>query len=58
MGAHMARNLQRAGLLTGVWNRTAEKAAALAQELHCHAFASLDGARRQLRGRGDLRVGR
>ncbi len=25
----------------GVWNRTAEKAAALAQELHCHAFADL-----------------
>jgi len=41
MGAHMARNLHRAGLLMGVWNRTAEKAAALAQELHCHAFADL-----------------
>jgi 3-hydroxyisobutyrate dehydrogenase len=41
MGAHMARNLQRAGLLTGVWNRTADKAVALAKELHCHAFASL-----------------
>src|SRR5258708_11955368 len=41
MGAHMARSLHRAGLLTGVWNRTADKAAALAKELRCHAFASL-----------------
>ena len=41
MGAHMARSLQRAGLLTGVWNRTAEKAKALAAELHCLAFANL-----------------
>jgi len=41
MGAHMARNLHRAGLLTGVWNRTRSKAAELAQELHCHAFADL-----------------
>jgi 3-hydroxyisobutyrate dehydrogenase len=41
MGAHMARNLHRAGLLTGVWNRTADKAAALAKELHCIAFANL-----------------
>jgi 3-hydroxyisobutyrate dehydrogenase len=41
MGAPMARNLHRAGLLTGVWNRAAEKAALLAKELHCHAFASL-----------------
>jgi len=41
MGAHMARNLHAAGLLLGVWNRTAEKARALAQELKCHAFANL-----------------
>jgi len=41
MGAHMARNLHRSGLLTGVWNRTAGKATALAEELKCHAFASL-----------------
>src|ERR1700730_4679932 len=41
MGTHMARNLHRSGLLTGVWNRTAGKAAALAEELKCHAFASL-----------------
>jgi 3-hydroxyisobutyrate dehydrogenase len=41
MGAHMARNLHRAGLLTGVWNRTSGKSTALAQELHCHAFTSL-----------------
>jgi 3-hydroxyisobutyrate dehydrogenase len=41
MGTHMARNLHRAGLLTGVWNRTAGKATALAEELKCHAFANL-----------------
>jgi 3-hydroxyisobutyrate dehydrogenase len=41
MGAHMARNLHRAGLLTGVWNRTTEKSTALAQELKVHAFTSL-----------------
>ena len=28
MGAHMARNLHRAGLLSAVWNRTSEKAKA------------------------------
>ena len=33
MGAPMARNLQRAGLLAGVWNRSADKALALAAEL-------------------------
>lgn len=33
MGSHMARNLHRAGLLSGVWNRTAEKARTLAAEL-------------------------
>jgi 3-hydroxyisobutyrate dehydrogenase len=41
MGAHMARSLHRAGLLTGVWNRSRDKAAALAKELSCHAFANL-----------------
>jgi 3-hydroxyisobutyrate dehydrogenase len=41
MGVHMARNLHRAGLLTAVWNRTADKAAALAAELNCRAPASL-----------------
>jgi 3-hydroxyisobutyrate dehydrogenase len=40
MGSGMARNLQRAGLLAGVWNRTAAKATALASELHCAAHAS------------------
>ena len=40
MGTHMARNLHRAGLLAGVWNRTASKAAALAQELGCPAANS------------------
>jgi 3-hydroxyisobutyrate dehydrogenase len=33
MGAHMARNLHRAGLLTAVWNRTAAKSRSLAAEL-------------------------
>src|SRR5579872_5001371 len=41
MGAHMARNLHRAGLLKAVWNRTAEKARALASELGCQAPATL-----------------
>ena len=42
MGTHMARNLHRAGFLTGVWNRTADKAVSLAKELKCHAFTSLE----------------
>ena len=37
MGAHMARNLHRAGVLAAVWNRTSDKAVALAAELHCSA---------------------
>jgi len=37
MGAGMARNLHKAGLLTAVWNRTPAKAAALAAELNCPA---------------------
>jgi 3-hydroxyisobutyrate dehydrogenase len=41
MGAHMARNLHRAGLLTTVWNRTPQKSQALAAELGCHAAVSL-----------------
>jgi 3-hydroxyisobutyrate dehydrogenase len=40
MGAHMARNLHRAGLLTAVWNRTPEKARALAAELGVSAPAT------------------
>lgn len=40
MGAHMARNLHKAGMLAGVWNRTAEKANALAAELGCLAAAT------------------
>lgn len=40
MGVPMARNLQRAGLLAGVWNRNAGKATALAQELNCAAPAT------------------
>jgi 3-hydroxyisobutyrate dehydrogenase len=40
MGAHMARNLHKAGMLSGVWNRTADKARALAAELGCTAASS------------------
>jgi 3-hydroxyisobutyrate dehydrogenase len=41
MGAHMARNLHRAGLLTAVWNRTASKAQALGAELGVTACTNL-----------------
>lgn len=41
MGAPMARNLHRAGLLHSVWNRSAGKAQALAAELGVLAPASL-----------------
>jgi len=41
MGVHMARNLQRAGLLAAVWNRTAGKAQSLAAELGVSAPATL-----------------
>ncbi len=37
MGTSMARNLHRAGLLHGVWNRSADKAKSLAAELNCAA---------------------
>jgi len=37
MGSHMARNLHRAGMLVGVWNRSAEKARSLAAELNTSA---------------------
>jgi 3-hydroxyisobutyrate dehydrogenase len=37
MGAHMARNLHKAGLLVAVWNRTPAKAAGMATELSCAA---------------------
>jgi 3-hydroxyisobutyrate dehydrogenase len=40
MGAHMARNLHKAGLLTALWNRTRPKAVALAAELGCTAPAT------------------
>ncbi|HEX3835974.1 MAG TPA: NAD(P)-dependent oxidoreductase [Steroidobacteraceae bacterium] len=40
MGAHMARNLHKAGLLTAVWNRTGAKASSLAAELRCAAPAT------------------
>jgi 3-hydroxyisobutyrate dehydrogenase len=43
MGSHMARNVHRAGLLAGVWNRTQEKARALAAELGVLAPESLAG---------------
>lgn len=40
MGLGMARNLHKHGLLSAVWNRTADKAAALAQETGCTAVKS------------------
>jgi 3-hydroxyisobutyrate dehydrogenase len=41
MGLGMARNLHKLGLLSAVWNRTAEKATALAQETGCRAIEKL-----------------
>jgi len=41
MGAPMARNLHRGGLLQAVWNRSRDKAQALAAELGCQSPASL-----------------
>jgi 3-hydroxyisobutyrate dehydrogenase len=41
MGSHMARNLHRAGLLAGVFNRTADKASTLAAELNVKAYVTL-----------------
>jgi len=41
MGLPMARNLAKAGLLHGVWNRSSHKAAALASELGCRASSNL-----------------
>jgi 3-hydroxyisobutyrate dehydrogenase len=41
MGLGMARNLHKHGLLSAVWNRTAEKATALAQETGCKAVGKL-----------------
>lgn len=38
MGIGMARNIAKAGLLTGVYNRTAAKAQSLAEELNVIAF--------------------
>ena len=40
MGQHMARNLHRAGLLAGTWNRTAARSAAFAGETGTTAFES------------------
>ena len=39
MGAHMARNLHRAGLLAACWNRNAARSAALAAETGCSVAA-------------------
>jgi 3-hydroxyisobutyrate dehydrogenase len=41
MGAPMAKNLHRAGLLEAVWNRSSDKALALAAELNCKSPPSL-----------------
>jgi 3-hydroxyisobutyrate dehydrogenase len=42
MGAPMAKNLHKAGLLAAVWNRSPDKARALAAELGCAASATLE----------------
>ncbi len=42
MGAPMAKNLHKAGLLTAVWNRSAEKARALGAELNLAAPPTLE----------------
>lgn len=41
MGMGMARNLHRQGLLVAVWNRSIDKARALAQASACHVATSL-----------------
>jgi 3-hydroxyisobutyrate dehydrogenase len=41
MGAPMAKNLHRSGLLEAVWNRSSGKATALARELGCKSPPSL-----------------
>lgn len=41
MGVGIARNVAKAGLLAGVYNRTASKAQALANELNVQAFETL-----------------
>src|SRR3954471_24251970 len=41
MGAPMAKNLHRAGMLEAVWNRSSEKALALGAELGCQSPPSL-----------------
>lgn len=46
MGAPMARNLHRAGLLTAAFNRTRSRAETLAQELGCAAPDSLEALAR------------
>src|SRR5450432_572812 len=43
MGMHMARNLHRAGLLAGVYNRSPDKARTLAAELGIAAHTDLAG---------------
>lgn len=48
MGAPMARNLHKAGLLAGVWNRTHSKAAALGAELGVPAPETLADLARQV----------
>jgi 3-hydroxyisobutyrate dehydrogenase len=48
MGAPMARNLHKAGLLKAVWNRSREKAQALGTELGVSAPADLEEFARQL----------
>lgn len=43
MGAPMARNLHKAGLLHAVWNRTAERAESFATDIGCEAAGNIGG---------------
>jgi 3-hydroxyisobutyrate dehydrogenase len=47
MGRHMARNLHQNGLLSVVWNRTADKATAFAAEIGCSAARTIEDLARQ-----------
>ena len=42
MGAHMATNLHKAGLLHGLWNRTCSLSETLAQTLGCQAYPTAE----------------
>jgi 3-hydroxyisobutyrate dehydrogenase len=47
MGRHMARSLHKNGLLSAVWNRTADKASAFATEVGCSVASNIEDLARQ-----------